>query len=171
MSVVIDFIIPGLVLLIILFGIAKKINCFDSFLSGSKEGLRTVIKILPSLIGLITAVGVFRESGAVDMLVNLLRPILTPLRVPPEVMPLALLRPVSGSASLAVLSDILKSYGADSVISRAASVMMGSSETIFYTIAVYLGGSGIKKAPKVLTAALVGHLANVLAACWICRVL
>jgi spore maturation protein B len=127
-----------------------------------------MIKILPSLVGILTAVGVFRASGALDIVVRLLKPAATLLGIPAEAMPLALLRPISGGASLALVSDIIRVYGPDSYVGRVVSTMMGSTETIFYTLAVYYGSTGIKNIRYTLLAALIADGVSVIASAWVC---
>ena len=130
---------------ILIYAIYKKVPVFDEFLEGAAEGLHTVVKILPALLGLLFAIAIFKASGALDLLTYAIKPVLSKLGVPVEVVPLALLRPVSGSGSLAIVSDIFNSVGPDSFAGRCASVMMGSTETTFYTIAVYFGAAKVKK--------------------------
>ena len=146
----------GLVLFgTILLAWYKKVSVFDGFVTGAKEGIATAFGILPSLVGLLVAVGMFRASGAMDLLLNLLAPVGRVLGIPAEVMPLALLRPVSGSGSLALVAELMARYGADSFIGRTASVLMGSTETTFYTLAVYFGSVGIRKTRHTTAAALI----------------
>ena len=137
--------IPAIFLIILCVGMYKEIKVYDVFIEGAKEGITTVLKIIPSLEGLMVAVGVFRASGALDLLVFAFKPVSYILRIPPDAVPMIFLRPISGSASLAMLSDIFKVHGPDSFVGRVASTLMGSTETIFYTLAVYLGAVGIKK--------------------------
>lgn len=160
--------VPVLFLLILGVGLFKDVKVYDAFVEGAREGITTIVKILPSLVGLMTAVGVFRASGALDVVIFLLTPVASFLGIPAEAMPLALLRPVSGSASLALVADILKAYGPDSYVGRVVSTMMGSTETIFYTLAVYYGSVGIKNIRYTLIAALVADGASVVASAWIC---
>jgi spore maturation protein B len=160
--------VPLLFLLILSVGLAKNVKVYDAFVEGSSEGISTVIKIMPPLIGLLTAVGVFRASGALDFLIYLVTPVASLLGIPAEAMPLALLRPVSGSASLALVSELIRTYGPDSYIGRVVSTMMGSTETIFYTLAVYYGSVGIKNIRYTLIAALIADGAGVVASAWIC---
>lgn len=160
--------VPVLFLLILGAGLIKDVKVYDAFTEGASEGISTVIKILPTLIGLLTAVGVFRASGALDFLIYLLTPIASLLGIPAEAMPLVLLRPVSGSASLALVSELIKSYGPDSYIGRVVSTMMGSTETTFYALAVYCGSVGIKNIRYTLVAALIADGAGVVASAWIC---
>lgn len=151
-----DTIIPLVMGGILLYGLLHKADIFGSFLDGAKDGLMVSLRILPALVALMTAVGMFRASGALDVLTWLLSPLAAVLRLPQEVLPLALLRPISGSGSMAVLQDILHHYGADSVAGRVASVMQGSTETTFYTIAVYYGATKVKQTRHTLPCALAG---------------
>ena len=160
--------IPAMFVIILLAGIMNNVKVYDAFIDGAKDGITTVVKITPSLVGLLVAIGVFRASGALDLLVFALNPVTSFLGIPSQVLPLALLRPISGSASLALVSDIMKEYGPDSLIGRMASTMMGSTETIFYTITVYFGAVGIKNIRYTLAAALLADLASVIASVWIC---
>lgn len=158
------YIIPVMIALIILFGFFKKVPCFDCFLEGAKQGLISTYKIAPSLIGLIVAVTMLKASGALDMLVRMIEPAAAFLGFPAEVMPLALLRPVSGSGATAILNTLLKDYGPDSFIGRCASVMAGSTETTFYAIAVYYGAVGVKKIRHTVPAALCADFAGMVMA-------
>lgn len=150
--------------MIILFAFIKKVPCFDTFLEGAKQGLISTYKIAPSLIGLIVAVNMLKASGALEMLIDFIRPAAEFLGFPAEVVPLALLRPVSGSGSTAILNSILQDYGPDSFIGRAASVMAGSTETTFYAIAVYYGAVGIRKIRHTVPAALCADFAGMVMA-------
>lgn len=167
----IAYIVPGIVLLILVIGLFRKVRCFESFAEGAKEGAMTIVKLMPSLVGLIVAIGVFRASGALDILVLLMHPVTSFLGFDDEVLPLLLMRPISGSGSLAILADILKNYGADSRIGLVASVMMGSTETILYTLAVYTQNSGIRKTPNVLVSALLASFFSAAAAGVFCTLL
>lgn len=148
------YVIPAVLFIIIVFALIKKLPVFDLFLQGARQGIGSVFKIIPSIIGLVCAVSMLRASGLLDALIALVSPVLEPLGFPAELLPLSLLRPVSGGGSLAVLDDIYKNFGADSFIGRAASVMMGSTETTFYAIAVYYGSIGISKTRHTVPAAL-----------------
>ncbi len=151
--------VPCVILAIVLFGFLRKVPVFDAFVSGAKEGLRSSAAILPSLVGLILAVSMLSASGALDLLSAFLAPAAKALGLPPEVMPLVLIRPVSGSGSTAVLAQIFRDCGPDSFAGRVASVLSGSTETLFYAVAVYYGAVGIKKTRHTVPAALVGDLA------------
>lgn len=166
-----DYAIPVIFILILCIGLYRDIDVFDTFIQGSKEGLTTVIKIIPSLVGLYTAVGVFKASGALELIVYTLKPITSYLNLPSEILPLVLLRPVSGSASLALIADIIKVHGPDSFIGRLASTIMGSTETIFYTLTIYCSSIKVKNIGYALTAALIADVAAISASIWICRLL
>ena len=125
------------------FGLLRGVKVFDLFVEGAKEGLTTAVNILPALVALVVAVGMFKASGGLDLLSFALEPIGKLLGLPREVIPLSLIRPISGSGAMAIFNDILRSHGPDSLAGRIASVMMGSTETTFYTIAVYYGAAGI----------------------------
>ena len=133
----------------------KKLDAFALFTEGAKEGLRTVLRIAPSMLGLITAVGILSSSGALDALARFVSPVTDALGFPAEVLPLTLLRPVSGGGALAVLENILTRCGADSAAGRIASIICGGGETTFYALAVYFGGAGVKKTSYAVPAALI----------------
>lgn len=160
--------IPAVFFLILSTGIYRGIKVYDVFVEGAKEGMATVARIIPSLVGLLVAVGVFRASGALDLIIYAVKPLAQALGIPSEVMPLAFLRPISGSASLALVSDIMEVYGPDSFIGRVASTMMGSTETTFYTLAVYFGSVGIKNIRFTLAAALIADAVGIMASVWVC---
>ena len=145
MNSITKYLIPLVILFILAYGLVKGVDVFDVFISGAKDGLKTSVSILPALIALMTCVGMFKASGGLDVLTAALEPVTALFHAPKEIIPLALLRPISGSGALVVFEDILKSYGPDSSIGRTASVMMGSTETTFYTMAVYFGATHIQK--------------------------
>lgn len=157
-----DWTVCAVVLTIFLHGLLSGADVFDAFLTGAREGAETAVKILPALVALITAVGVLRASGLLDLLTGALAPLFTSLGLPREVIPLALLRPVSGSGAMVIFTDILEKCGPDSFAGRVASVMQGSTETTFYTVAVYYGAVSIHRTrhtvPSALTADVTGFL-------------
>ena len=155
-------IMPTIILLILANAIMRKAPVFDQFLDGAKNGFNTSIKILPSLVGLIVAVQMLRASGFFEITCDFLSPFLKKVGFPSELVPMALIRPVSGSAALATVQDILTTYGPDSFIGRCASVMMGSSETTFYTLAVYFGSVGITKSRYTVKSALLADLTGIM---------
>ncbi len=154
--------IPFTILIILVYGVIEKNKVFDIFLDGAKEGLEIVVKIFPTLVGLFVAIGALRSSGILDCIIKLICPIINFLGIPTEIMPLAILRPISGSASIAIGSDIMTQYGVDSKIGLIASTIMGSTETTLYTIAVYTSVVGIKKTRFVLISALIGDIVGML---------
>ena len=150
--------VPAIILIILLYGIFERKNVFDIFLKGANDGLKMVIKIFPTLIGLFLAIGALSSSGLLDFIINLSSPILNLLHIPLEIMPLALLRPISGSGSIAVATDIMKNFGVDSLIGLIVATIMGSTETTIYTIAIYSKSVDIKNTRFVLFAALMADL-------------
>lgn len=165
------YILPVFILLILIAGFIKGVPCFDNFVKGAQNGAMTIVRLAPALIGLIVAIGVFRASGALEMIVEFCRPFMEKIGADSDILPLVLIRPVSGSASLATLRDIIAECGADSHAARAACVMMGSTETIFYTMAVYTERTKIRRLPGVLPAALASNLISAVAAGIVCSFL
>ena len=162
MSSIGDYIIPGLMVLILFHGIWNDVPVFETFMAGAKEGITTSLRIIPSLVALMTAVGMFKASGALDLISFALAPAAAVLQLPEELLPLALLRPISGSGAMAIFQDVLATYGPDSFIGRVASVLEGSSETTFYTIAVYFGATKINNTRHAMPASLTADLAGFL---------
>lgn len=154
--------VPSTILIIIVYGLIEKQQVFDVFLEGAKEGLEIVFNIFPTLLGLFLSINVLRASGIIDAFTNILLPFLNLLKVPSEILPLALLRPISGSASMAVATDIMTKYGVDSLIGLMTSTIMGSTETTLYTIALYTSAVKIKKTRFVLFAALLADFVGML---------
>lgn len=159
--------IPGLIFIILIYGLTKNVKLYDQFVEGAKEGIATTVRVIPPLVGLLVAIGVFRASGALDLLIYAIKPLTDLLKIPPEVLPLMFMRPISGSASQAITFDILKNYGPDSFVGKVASTMMGSSETIFYTLAVYFGSVGIKNIKHTLKIALIAEFVAILCSVWV----
>ena len=153
------------------FAMRRRVDVYSALTKGAEEGLTVLLHILPSLIGLLTAVYMFRASGAMEFLAALLSPALEKLGIPPETAPLLFIRPISGSGALAVGSEIMETYGADSYIGRVAAVMLGSSETTFYTIAIYYGSAGIVKTRYTIPAALCADLVMFWASAFAVRLL
>lgn len=163
--------IPIIILIIIFYGIKEKKKVFDIFLKGSTEGIKIVVNLFPTLIGIFLAVGALRNSGILDFIINLISPITNLLKIPSQILPLAMLRPISGSASMGVAVDIMKQYGVDNTIGMITSVIMGSTETTFYTIAIYTSCVKIKKIRFVLAAALLADLVGMIMSVIICQIL
>lgn len=153
--------IPVMIFGIILFGLIKRVNVYDCFVEGAKGGIQSLFGIIAPLVGLMVAISMLRASGVIEMLGKILSPLTSRIGMPDAVLPLALLRPVSGSASLAIVNDIFSNYGADSAAGKIASVMMGSTETTFYTLAVYFGAVGVKNTRHALKAALIADLTGI----------
>ncbi len=151
----IDYVVPILLLMAAVLALRKRENAYDLMLQGAGEGLRMLAALIPALILLLTAVTMLRASGAVELLSGLLAPVFSFFGIPPETALLVLIRPLSGSAALAVGAELMAEYGPDSLIGRTAAVMLGSTETTFYTISVYFGAAGIKKTRYTVPAALI----------------
>ena len=161
-----SFIIPLLLAFISLWALREKVNVYEALTDGAAEGLRILLRIFPHLLALLTAIAMFRASGGLDIITQWLRPVLETVGIPSETAALVLLRPLSGSGGLAIGSDLITTYGPDSTIGRTAAVMLGCTETTFYTIAVYFGAAGIKKLRHTIPAALAADIAGFLAAAW-----
>jgi spore maturation protein B len=163
--------IPVIFFLILGAGAIRRVRLYEVFVDGAKEGFNVAIKIIPYLVAILVAIGIFRASGAMDAFVAALTPVLQPLGVPPEVLPMALVRPLSGSGSLGVMSEGLKTYGPDSLLGNMLSTMMGSTETTFYVLAVYFGSVAVRRTRHALPAALLGDLAGLTMAIFICTLI
>ena len=162
---------PLIIFIIVFTGLIEKKKIFDLFLKGAKEGIEITLKIFPTLVGLFFAIGMLRSSGTIDIIINLLKPALIEFNIPSEILPLAILRPISGSGSIAIATEIMKNYGTDTLIGLIASVIMGATETTIYTIAVYSGSVKIKNTRFVLKAALIADVVGMIVAVIICRIL
>lgn len=162
---------PLIILLIVTYGLLEKNKVFDDFLEGAKEGMGMVVNILPTLIGLFVAIGALRNSGILDTIIRFIAPILNVIHFPSEIMPLAMLRPISGSGSIAIATDIMKNYGVDNMIGIMASTIMGSTETTLYTIAVYTSSVKIKRTRFVLLAALAADVVGIVTSVVICQIM
>ena len=162
-----SLVVPILLAAVAAFGLGRRVDIYGALTHGAEEGLTVLLRIVPALVGLLTAVSMFRASGAMEWLSGLLAPVLGWLGIPSETAPLLLIRPISGSGALAVATDLLRTHGPDSYIGRVAAVMLGSTETTFYTIAVYFGSAGIHRTrhavPAALAADLTGFAASALA--------
>jgi spore maturation protein B len=160
--------IPVLLVFIPLVGIVRKVKVYDVFIEGAKDGFQVAVRIIPFLVGILVAIGMFRGSGAMDLLTAALRPLLSATKFPPEIFPLVILRTLSGSGSLALATDIIKHFGPDSLIGRTASTIYGGSETTFYVLAVYFGAVGVKRTRHAIPSALVGDVVAAIVAVAIC---
>lgn len=159
-----SLIIPLLMAAVAVYGTGKRVNVYAALTRGAEDGLTVLLHVIPALVGLLTAVSMLRASGAMDLFSRLCAPVLEALGIPPETAPLMLIRPVSGSGALAVADDLMEAHGPDSFIGRVAAVMMGSTETTFYTIAVYFGSAGITRTRHTVPAALCADLTGFLMA-------
>jgi len=164
-----DMVVPLVLCGVALWGMYRKVDVYQALIKGAGQGLETVIRIIPALVGLLTAVHMLRASGALDLAAGALAPLLECLGLPPQLLPLMLIRPISGSAALGVGAELIGEYGPDSLLGRTAAVMLGSTETTFYTIAVYFGAVGINRTRYAVPAALCADLAGFAAAAWAVR--
>lgn len=167
----IDYIVPLLLLILSLLALRKKENAYDLLLHGAADGLRLLTSLIPALVLLLTAVTMLRSSGAIEVFSRFLSPVFQFVGIPPETAILILIRPISGSAALAVGADLMATYGVDSLIGRTVAVMLGSTETTFYTISVYFGAAGIKKTRYTIPAALIADITGFITAAITVRLL
>lgn len=163
--------IPAVIVFVLSIAVIKKIRVYVSFVEGAKEGFNVALRIIPYLVAMLVAIGMFRASGALDFIASALSPILLPLGVPPEVLPMMLIVPLSGSGAQGVLAEGLKTYGPDSLIGNMLSVLSGANETTFYVVAVYFGSIAIKNTRHALPAALIANIAGFIAAISLCNLL
>ena len=154
-----------------LYAMIKKVNAFDAFVTGAKQGFETSISIIPYLIGMMVAIGMLRASGFFDLLSIALAPVLSAIGMPSELIPLAVVRPFSGSAATGVMAELIHQHGGDSWISKTAATMMGSTETTFYVIAVYFGAVSIKRTRHAIVAGLLADLTGIIVSVAACRYL
>jgi len=159
--------IPALILFIVLYGVVKKVKIYEVFVEGAKEGFNVGVRIIPYLVAMLVAIGIFRAAGAMEMLAIVISPVTKLIGMPPEALPMAIIRPLSGSGALGMMSEIIKSHGADSFIGRMVSVMMGSSETTFYVLAVYFGAVGVTKTRQAVPAGIIADVVALLASVWV----
>ena len=165
-----QLIIPLFILLVVGYGLVKKVRVYDSFVAGAKDGITVVIKIFPYLLAIFVAVKSFQASGAFAFTKDLFHGILLALNIPLEVISIAIIKPLSGSASIGVFTDIIKTTGTDSLASRMAAVIMGSAETTFYILAVYLGAVGIKKTRYLVPVCVLADIVGILIAISIVKI-
>jgi len=166
-NMVSDLMVPVVFLFIIIYGLLNKNDVYDTFIEGAKEGLTIIIKIMPTLIGLMVAVGMFRASGAMGIVIRIIQPITDMMNFPSELVPIAIMRTISSSATTGLVLDLFKEHGPDSYIGRMASIMMGCTETIFYTMSIYFMSINIKKTRYTLPGALIANLAGIIASVYL----
>jgi spore maturation protein B len=164
-------IIPVLLGSIVIYGMTKGVKVYECFVEGAKEGLMVCFNIYPYLLAMLLAVGVFRESGALGYFIEIIKPVVQFIGLPPEIVPLVMVKPLSGSGAQGIYMDILNRYGADTYIGLVASIIIGSTETIFYTLTVYFGAVNIKKIRHTLWAAIMADLTAVIAAVTIAKIM
>lgn len=152
------WLIPVIIGFILIYGTIKRVPTYETFVEGGKEGIQIAFSIIPYLVGMLVAITVFRESGALDFLMNLIRPYLISIGIPADIVPLAIIRPISGNAALGITSDLIATHGPDSFIGRLASTMQGSTDTTLYILTVYFGAVGIKKMGDALKVGLLADL-------------
>lgn len=156
--------IPLLIGFILLYGTFKQVPTYESFVEGGKEGIKIAVSIIPFLVGMLVAISIFRASGALDALMKWIRPLMNAMGVPAEIVPLLIIRPISGTAALGMTSDLIAVYGPDTFIGRLASVLQGSTDTTFYVLTVYFGAVGIKKMGDALKVGLLADVFGIIVA-------
>lgn len=169
MELLFQMVVPVTIALVAVYAMTRRVDVYGTLVQGAGEGLGVLVKIIPAMVGLMTAVSMLRASGLLDAAGRAMAPALTALGVPPETIGLLLVRPVSGNAALGVGSELIAAYGPDSTVGRTAAVMLGSTETTFYTISVYFGAAGIRRTRYAVPAALCADMAAFLAASWAVR--
>lgn len=171
MSLLFTMIVPLTICGVALYGAARRVDVYGALAQGAGSGLETLVRIVPALVGLMTAVYMLRASGALELAAGALVPLMERVGLSPELLPLMLVRPISGSAALGVGAELISAYGPDSRLGRTAAVMLGSTETTFYTVAVYFGAVGITRTRYAVPAALCADLTGFLASAWAVRLL
>ena len=159
--------IPAIVLFIVVYGAIKKVKIYEAFVDGAKEGFNVAVRIIPYLVAMLVAIGIFRAGGAMELLSSILSPVTKLIGMPAEALPMAIIRPLSGSGALGVMSEAIKTHGPDSLVGRMVSVMMGSSETTFYVLAIYFGSVSITRTRHAVLAGIVADIVALLMSVWI----
>lgn len=158
------YILPVILVFILIFAMIKKVNVYEAFIVGAKEGFGVGVSIIPYLAAILVAIGMFRASGGIELISHIFSPILNKIGMPSELLPLALIRPLSGSGALGIMSDIANTHGGNAFITKMAALMVGCSETTFYVLTVYFGSVGIKKFRHALLAGLIADFVGIIAA-------
>lgn len=171
MSIISNIILPLIVLIIIIYGVKKNVKVYDTFVVGAKESFDMTLKLFPTLLAMILGVNIFVKSGVLSYILGFIKPILKIINIPIEIIPLALLRPISGSSGIALLNTILENYGANNKISKMASVIQGSTDTTFYILSLYFGSIGIKKTKYALKVGLLADLIGIISAIIISKII
>lgn len=160
--------IPVIIVMITAYAAYRKVPVYEAFVDGAKEGFSTSIKIIPYLVGMMVAISIFRTSGAMDIFINLVRPLFDFIGIPSEVLPLGILRPITGAGSLAFTADLIKQYGPDSMIGRIASTVQGSTDTTLYVLTVYFGAIGVKRVKYALKVGLIADVVGFASSIVVC---
>ncbi|TNE69413.1 spore maturation protein [bacterium] len=168
MGILAIVVLPFLIVIIPIIGLIRKVAVYEEFVEGAKEGFQIGVRIIPYLVAILVAIGMFRASGAMDFFTGLLKPGLAYIGFPVDVLPMAIMRPLTGSGSVGVLADLIANFGEDSYVVKVAATMFGSTETTFYVLAVYFGAVGIKKTRYAVQAGLIADLASIIAAVIVC---
>lgn len=168
MNIIVLFILPVIIVGIVAYGMVRKVAIYEDFVVGAKDGFEIAVRIIPYLVAILFAIGMFRASGAMDWMIMGLRPLLGLVGFPAEVLPMAIIRPLTGSGSVGVMADMIATYGEDSIFVKMAGTMFGSTETTFYVIAVYFGAVGVRKTKYAVQAGLIADLTGVIMAVVIC---
>jgi spore maturation protein B len=171
LDIISAFVLPTLIVGFVVYGLIKRVRVYEVFVEGAKEGFGVAVTIIPYLVAILFAIAMFRASGAMDVLINLTRPALEAIGFPPEVLPMAIVRPLTGGGSAAVLLEMKTQYGADSLFTRIAATIYGSSETTFYVIAVYFGAVNIRKTRHAVPAGLIADVAATILAVYVVKLL
>lgn len=171
MDYIIKSIVPIIIIFITAYGMFKGVKVYECFVEGAKEGISICVTIFPYLLAMLVAVGVFRESRALDCFISIVKPFAKLIGLPPEVVPLVLIKPLSGSGALGIFAETINKFGVDSYIGRVSSIIMGSTETIFYTLTVYFGAVGIKKIRHTLWAAVLADCVSIVMAVTLARIM
>ena len=159
--------IPTLILFVVVYGMIRKVKIYEAFVEGAKEGFNVGVRIIPYLVAMLVAIGIFRAGGAMEILAAFVAPVTKLIGMPPEALPMAIIRPLSGSGALGVMSEIMKAHGPDSLIGKMVSIMMGSSETTFYVLAVYFGAVGIVRTRQAVLGGIIVDIVAVLVSVFI----
>ncbi len=171
MQIISNLILPLIVLIIIIYGVKKKVNVYETFTTGAKESFDMTIKLFPTLLAMILGINIFVKSGILQFILNLIKPILNLIQIPSEIIPLALMRPISGSSGIALLNNIIETHGADNIISQMASVIQGSTDTTLYILTLYFGSIGIKQTKYALKVGLLADLIGIISALIITKIM
>ncbi|MCI0514839.1 spore maturation protein [candidate division KSB1 bacterium] len=171
MQLISDWAIVFMIFTIVVFGFIRKVKVYEVFVDGAKDGFNVAVKIIPYLVAILVAIGMFRASGAMELFTKLISPLTNLIGMPAETVPVALMRPLTGSGAMGIATELIHTHGASSLIGRIASVMYGSADTTFYIIALYFGSVGIKKTRHAVAAGLLGDIAGLIAAVFFCNLL